>query len=75
MASDRMSRSTRRDDDRVLAWLSDALLGGTSAQIAKNWGRNPELVRATFQRIRADDLKFSGEPASDILPSYPWMRP
>jgi hypothetical protein len=74
MASDSMSHSTRQDDERVLAWLRAARAGMTSLQIAMRHGARAELIRATFQRIRKDDLKFSGEPESVVLAAYPWMR-
>lgn len=63
-------RSSRAEDEALLAMVRARASGLDSVQIAATRGRTPEGVRIATNRVRAADLAESGEPAEIVERAY-----
>lgn len=60
----------RERDERVLAWLALRSAGWGCAAIARAYGVPRSEVHVSCDRVRADDLKYSGEPEDIVKAGY-----
>lgn len=61
---------TRADDEVVLSMLMQRHEGRSTYQIAEDFGKRPQNVRTTLDRVRDHDEKFVGR---DLSSEY-WER-
>ncbi|AZB63886.1 hypothetical protein EBL87_09105 [Cereibacter sphaeroides] len=73
MTFQRQARSTRQDDERVLALLA-ARATATSEEVGRQFGMSSAQVRAMTQRVLNDDMDLSGEDRKTVRTFYPWAR-
>lgn len=62
--------ASREDDERVLMMIEARVEGVPSPQAAAHFGMSSEYFRVMTQRVRAADIKESGEPSEDVQEAY-----
>jgi hypothetical protein len=63
--------TTRADDERLLAMIK-LRHDMTAAQVAGRFECRMEYVRAATNRVKLDDLSYSGEPKKEVAAAYAW---
>ena len=58
-------KTTRADDEQILDLLDWRRDGFSSYAIAPHFGLNPERVRVLTNRVKADDIAYSGPEAAE----------
>lgn len=62
-----VAKSTRADDERLLAAVRIRAAGGTSEEASRAMGKSKTYTRAATNRVRDDDTAYSGE---DVAGAY-----
>ena len=60
----------RSSDEALLRALGLRRLGFTAREIAAETGIPKNTIKTTLPRIRADDMRLSGEPPEEVAAAY-----
>lgn len=64
------ARTSRDDDDRLLAMVAMRCAGKTSRDVGEAFGLTNEAVRIATNRVFSADQKESGEAAETVARAY-----
>lgn len=63
--------TTCADDERLLAMIK-MRHDFTATEVGRQFGCRMEYVRAATNRVKQDDLSYSGEPKKEVAAGYAW---